>query len=134
MAIMVVHSSTSVQMKPLPMKPGLHVQVNEPGGLFEHVALTSQPAVPRAHSSISVQPFKPSGTQPGGHSQVPPTQVAGGKQVTPMQGPTAASGVVSASGPPIMASGPPTMASGPPPMVSGPSALSAVWLLASAEP
>src|SRR5262245_12906149 len=42
------------QTSPLPTKPGLHVQLNVPGA-FWHAAFGSQPPLPVAHSSMSVQ-------------------------------------------------------------------------------
>jgi hypothetical protein len=48
-----VHSFTSVQVTPLPVKPALHAHVNEPV-VFTHVAFALQLFVP-VHSFTSAQ-------------------------------------------------------------------------------
>ena len=51
-AVPLVHSLTSVQVTPLPVKPVLQAQVNDPTVLV-HVALALQFAVPAVHSFTS---------------------------------------------------------------------------------
>ena len=53
-AVPAAHSSTSVQLNPVPEYPALHAQLKLPGE-FVHVALAWHPAVPAVHSSTSVQ-------------------------------------------------------------------------------
>jgi hypothetical protein len=48
-----VHSFTSLQVTPLPVKPGKHAHWKPPG-LFVHVAFALQFAVPCVHSLMSV--------------------------------------------------------------------------------
>ena len=49
-----VHSLTSVQVTPLPLKPGLHAQVKLPA-VFVQVAFALQLSLPCVHSLMSVQ-------------------------------------------------------------------------------
>jgi hypothetical protein len=53
-AVPFVHSLMSAHVTPLPVKPVLHAQVNEPIVLVQ-LALGLQLAVPKPHSSMSLQ-------------------------------------------------------------------------------
>jgi hypothetical protein len=65
----VLHSSTSLQTRPLPLKPVLHAHVNEPF-VFAQRALAGQLCVVLLrHSLLSLQ-ATPSPAQPGLHAHV----------------------------------------------------------------
>jgi hypothetical protein len=54
LAVFAAHSSTSVQVLPSPVKPGLQAQAKPPA-VFVQVALALQFEVPAVHSFTSVQ-------------------------------------------------------------------------------
>src|SRR5690606_41794214 len=56
-----------MHVKPSPKNPGPHAQVREPP-VFVQIAAPSQPPLPTAHSSMSVQPVAPSPVYPLGHA------------------------------------------------------------------
>jgi hypothetical protein len=63
---LVAHSSTSVQVTPLPLKPGRHAHVKLPD-VFWQVAWLEQLLVPAVHSFTSVQ-VTPLPLKPGRHA------------------------------------------------------------------